>query len=121
MMSQRILVFEDSATELAVIVGALRSSGFEVMTAGDGEQALTMMGATSPDLVVLDIILPKSNGYTVCRKLKQKPEWKHIPVVMLSSKDQESDVYWGKKQGADAYLTKPFVPQELVAQVRSLL
>jgi len=120
-MAQRILVVEDSATELAVIAGTLRAEGYEVVTAGDGEQALSMVATMPPDLVVLDIILPKTNGYTVCRRLKQRPEWKHIPIVILSSKDQESDVYWGKKQGADAYLTKPFVPQALVAQVRSLL
>lgn len=120
-MPQRILVVEDSATELAVMVGALRAQGYEVMTASDGEQALTMVASLPPDLVVLDIILPKSNGYTVCRKLKQRPEWKHIPVLMVSSKDQESDIYWGKKQGADAYLTKPFAAQALLEQVRGLL
>ncbi len=80
-----------------------------------------MIGALRPDLVVLDIILPKVNGYSVCRKLKQKPEWKHIPVLMVSSKNQESDVYWGKKQGANAYLTKPFAGPALISSVRSLL
>jgi twitching motility two-component system response regulator PilH len=120
-MARRILVVEDSATELAVIVGTLQAHGYEVTTAGDGEQALSLMSTMSPDLVVLDIILPKSNGYTVCRKLKQRPEWKHIPVLMVSSKNQESDVYWGKKQGADGYLTKPFAAHDLVASVRSLL
>lgn len=120
-MAQRILVVEDSATELAVIVNALRSQGFEVATANDGEQALSMVASTPPDLVVLDIVLPKTNGYTVCRKLKQRQEWKHIPVLMVSSKNQESDIYWGKKQGADAYLTKPFVADELVACVKGLL
>lgn len=120
-MTQRILVVEDSSTELAVMVSTLQAHGYEVATAGDGEQALSMVAATPPDLVVLDIILPKINGYTVCRKLKQKPEWKHIPVLMVSSKNQESDVYWGKKQGANGYLTKPFDGQDLLISVRNLL
>ncbi len=120
-MAQRILVVEDSSTELAIMVAALQAHGYEVATAGDGEQALSMIGALRPDLVVLDIILPKVNGYSVCRKLKQKAEWKHIPVLMVSSKNQESDVYWGKKQGANAYLTKPFAGPELISSVRSLL
>jgi DNA-binding response OmpR family regulator len=120
-MGQRILVVEDSATEMALMVGALRGQGYEVLTASDGEQALSVLARTAPDLVVLDIILPRSNGYTVCRKLKQRPEWKHIPVLMVSSKDQESDIYWGKKQGADGYLTKPFGPRALLDQIRTLL
>jgi len=120
-MAHRILVVDDSPTEVAVIVNTLRSNGYEVLTAGDGDEALSMITSMLPDLVVLDIIMPKTNGYTVCRKLKQHPTSKHIPVVMLSSKDQESDIFWGKKQGADAYLTKPFVPHELITQVRSLL
>lgn len=120
-MAQRILVVEDSATEQAIIVNALRSHGYVVTVAGDGEQALTIVATDPPDLVVLDIILPKTNGYTVCRKLKQGPKTKHIPVLMVSSKDQESDIYWGKKQGANAYLTKPFAAADLMACVRSLL
>jgi twitching motility two-component system response regulator PilH len=120
-MAQRILVVEDSATELTVIVNTLRGQGYEVTIAGDGEQALSMVADRVPDLVVLDIILPKANGYTVCRKLKAQPATRHVPVLMLSSKNQESDIYWGKKQGADAYLTKPFVAGELVACVKSLL
>jgi twitching motility two-component system response regulator PilH len=120
-MAQRILVVEDSSTERAVMVSTLEANGFEVTIAQDGEQALSMIAATPPDLVVLDIILPKVNGYTVCRKLKQKPEWQHIPVLMISSKTQESDIYWGKKQGANAYLTKPFQAQDFVSSVRSLL
>jgi twitching motility two-component system response regulator PilH len=120
-MSQRILVVDDSATDLAVIGGALRDQGYEVMTATDGDQALALVGNSKPDLVVLDIIMPRINGYTVCRRLKQNPRWKDIPVLMVSSKDQASDIYWGKKQGADAYLPKPFAARALLSQVRSLL
>ena len=79
------------------------------------------MQLSCPDLVVLDIVMPKMNGYEVCRKLKTDPKTQNVPVVMCSSKGEEFDRYWGMKQGADAYVVKPFQPKELVATVKQLL
>lgn len=74
-----------------------------------------------PDLVLLDIILPKKNGFQVCRQLKTAPETKDLPVVLVSSKSRDSDRFWGLKQGADEYLTKPFEDEELVAMVKKFI
>jgi twitching motility two-component system response regulator PilH len=121
MPGETILVVEDSPTERRLVGAALRREGYRVVTAGDGEEALARTAAESPDLVLLDIILPKMNGYQVCRALKGSARTQDIKILMLSSKAQESDRFWGLKQGADDYLTKPFVEAELLEAVRALL
>ena len=92
-----------------------------VIFARDGVEALEQVQASRPDLVVLDIVMPRMNGYEVCRRLKSDPTTQNVPVVMCSSKGEEFDRYWGMKQGADAYITKPFQPTELVETVKQLL
>lgn len=119
--TQRILVVDDSPTSLRVAVTALRDRGFEVCTATDGEQAIQVALELKPEVVVLDIILPKKNGYQVCRELKSDPASKGIKVLLLSSKSNDSDKYWGQRQGADAYVTKPFEDEELANAVGALL
>jgi twitching motility two-component system response regulator PilH len=84
-------------------------------------EALEYMQVSCPDIVVLDIVMPKMNGYEVCRKLKTDPKTQNVPVIMCSSKAEEFDRYWGMKQGADAYIVKPFQPKELVATIKQLL
>lgn len=117
MMERTILVVEDSPTELKLIQSTLEGRGYRIMTATDGEQALAQATLYRPDLIVLDVVLPKKNGYQVCRQLKLAADTKDIKIVMVSSKSGESDRFWGLKQGADDYLAKPFQPQELVARV----
>jgi twitching motility two-component system response regulator PilH len=117
-----VLVVEDSPTQREIIIDLLQGSGLTVMIATDGMEALQhMQEASCPDLVVLDIVMPRMNGYEVCRKLKTDPKTQNVPVVMCSSKGEEFDRYWGMKQGADAYIVKPFQPKELLATVKQLL
>ncbi|MEM8777914.1 MAG: response regulator, partial [Cyanobacteria bacterium P01_G01_bin.49] len=92
-----------------------------VVVANDGVAALENIQQLNPDLIILDIVMPKMNGYEVCRRLKSDPKTQSVPVVMCSSKGEEFDRYWGMKQGADAYVAKPFEDVELLGTIRQLL
>ncbi|MGF1496870.1 MAG: response regulator transcription factor [Elainellaceae cyanobacterium] len=116
-----VLVVEDSPTQREMITDLLKGSGLTVIVANDGVEALEQIQGHLPDLVVLDIVMPRMNGYEVCRRLKADPKTQDVPVVMCSSKGEEFDRYWGMKQGADAYIAKPFQPTELVGTVKQLL
>ncbi|MBD2105265.1 response regulator transcription factor [Leptolyngbya sp. FACHB-261] len=117
----KVLVVEDSVTQREMITDLLKDSGLSVSVATDGVEALERIQGHRPDLVVLDIVMPRMNGYEVCRRIKADPKTQSVPVVMCSSKGEEFDRYWGMKQGADAYIAKPFEPQELVGTVKQLL
>ena len=116
-----VLVVEDSITQREMITDLLKGSGLLVAIATDGMEALEQIKTFRPDIVVLDIVMPRMNGYEVCRRLKTDPKTQGVPVVMCSSKGEEFDRYWGMKQGADAYIVKPFQPKELVGTVKQLL
>jgi len=116
-----VLIVEDSIAQREMITDLLKASGLTVTHASDGVEALEAIQTTPPDLVVLDIVMPRMNGYEVCRRLKSDPKTQNVPVVMCSSKGEEFDRYWGMKQGADAYIAKPFQPTELVGTVKQLL
>ena len=116
-----VLVVEDSVTQREMIEDLLKGSGLTVKTAGDGVEALEQMQGNCPDIVVMDIVMPRMNGYELCRRIKTDPKTERVPVVMCSSKGEEFDRYWGMKQGADAYIAKPFRPQELVGTVKQVL
>jgi twitching motility two-component system response regulator PilH len=120
-MTKQVLVVDDSPTELKVTSSAVSQAGYKVIQAVDGEDALAKAIAFKPKVMVLDIILPKKNGFQVCRQLKTTPETADIKIVLLSSKSQESDRFWGIRQGADAYVTKPFSPTELLTHVREFM
>jgi twitching motility two-component system response regulator PilH len=117
MAQATVLVVDDSPTDLKLMLAALQTKGYRTVTAIDGEEALDKAGREHPRLILLDVVLPKKNGFQVCRQLKTSPETKDIKVVLVTSKTQDSDRFWGLKQGADAYLTKPFDDQELLAMV----
>jgi twitching motility two-component system response regulator PilH len=104
-----------------MITDLLKGSGLSVSIATDGVEALEHIEGHRPDLVILDIVMPRMNGYEVCRRIKADPKTQNVPVVMCSSKGEEFDRYWGMKQGADAYIAKPFQPTELVGTVKQLL
>jgi len=114
-------VVEDSVPQREMITDLLRGSGLKVTVASDGMEALECIQGEVPDVVVLDIVMPRMNGYEFCRKLKSDPATQNVPVVMCSSKGEEFDRYWGMKQGADAYIAKPFQPMELIGTVKQLL
>ncbi len=121
MNSEKILIVEDSPTAMLQITTILQNKGYELMHAVDGEEALQKAVENLPHLIVLDIILPKKNGFQVCRQLKTASHTQDIKILMLSSKSQESDRYWGLKQGADDYMTKPFEANDLLKKVDELL
>ncbi|THB76857.1 MAG: response regulator [Desulfobulbaceae bacterium] len=108
-----ILVVDDSPTDRSIAEHACRARGFRVETAAEGEEALLKAMELQPDLILLDVILPQKNGFQVCRQLKSSPETQAIKIIMVTSKSQDSDRFWGIKQGADGYLTKPFQEDEL--------
>lgn len=116
---KRILVVEDSPTTRVQIAKALESAGYQVLTAEDGEQAIAAVFEFHPELVVLDVVLPKKNGYQVCRTIKSDPDLA-IKVLVATAKDQEKDRIWSGRQGADAYLSKPIDMELLVATVERL-
>ncbi len=117
----KILVADDSMTDLQYTKRSLEETGYEIITAMDGEEAENKIRSEQIDLAVLDVIMPKKTGFQVCRNIKGDDKYKSIPIILLTSKSQESDKFWGKKQGADDYITKPFEPFELVTAVKKNL
>ncbi len=117
----KILIADDSETDLQYMIAALKDTGCEIITAHDGEEAERKARQEDIDLIILDIIMPKKNGFEVCRGLKRDENTKDIPIIMVTSKSLESDRYWGLKQGADEYITKPFEPIDLILAVKKLL
>jgi DNA-binding response OmpR family regulator len=116
-----VLVVEDTLTQLEIISGCLRKGGFTVITAASGEDALTMITSQKPDLIVLDVVLPGRSGFEVCRDLKGDEKTKMIPVILCSTKGSDMDKFWGMKQGADAYVSKPIDQEHLVKTVKQLI
>jgi len=121
MSSEKILIVEDSPTSMLQITTILQKRGYDLMCAVDGEEALQKAVVYVPNLIVLDVILPKKNGFQVCRQLKNTPGMQDIKILMLTSKTQQSDRFWGLKQGADDYMTKPFEANDLLMKVNELL
>ena len=118
---KRILVCEDDPVVLRLLQVNLELEGYEVLTAHNGEEALEVVSAQSPDLVVLDIMIPRMDGYQVVNKMKAEESTKDIPVVFVSAKAQQVDIELGKTYGIAGYLTKPFDPAEVIALVARLL
>jgi DNA-binding response OmpR family regulator len=117
----KILIADDSVAELQVFQQALQSTGHTIVTVLDGEAAEAKIKTEKIDLIILDVIMPKKNGFQVCRDIKSNEQYKKIPIIMVTSKDQESDKFWGMKQGADEYLTKPFKPEDLIKAVKKYI
>ncbi|NLG79279.1 MAG: response regulator transcription factor [Firmicutes bacterium] len=113
-----ILVVEDEESVRELVRVYLENEGFRVETASDGEEALNKVKANTPDLIILDIMLPKFDGWTVCREVKKTS---NVPIIMLSARTEEFDRVLGLELGADDYIPKPFSPREMVARVRAVL
>jgi len=120
-MGKRILIVEDEPNIVTSLEFLMKREGFEVEVAADGEAALKAVADRAPDLVLLDIMLPKVNGFEVCQKLRADPRWRGVKIVMLTAKGRETEITKGLALGADLYVTKPFSTKELVAQVKQLL
>ncbi len=117
----RILIVDDSPTELHVLTGILQNAGHEVLTAADGEKGLAAAKAELPGLVLMDVVMPGLNGFQATRKLKRDPKTQHIPVIIVTTKDQDTDREWGMRQGAKDYLVKPVEAGALLEKVKALL
>lgn len=120
-MAKKVLIADDEQNIVISLEFLLRREGFEVFVASDGEEALIKLRAEKPDLVLLDVMMPKMNGFDVCQAIRADPNLADMRVLMLTAKGREAEVSKGLGLGADAYMTKPFSTKELVVQVRALL
>ena len=120
-MSKRILVVDDEPSILLSLEFLMEQEGYDVRTATDGEEALQAVHEKLPDLILLDVMMPKRDGFEVCQTIRANPEWKEIRIIMLTAKGREVDQEKGIALGADDYITKPFATRELVEKVRIVL
>lgn len=120
-MSKRILVIEDTENNRLILNDLLTNAGFEVMEATDGEKGIAMAGESRPDLILMDIQLPKVDGYEATRRIKSNPDLKHIPIIAVTSYALSGDESKAKAAGCDGYIAKPFSPRAILAKVRELL
>lgn len=119
-MAKKILAVDDERHIVRLVEVNLQRAGYEVVTAFDGKEALEKVKSENPDLVVLDVMMPFMDGFEVLRNLKANPETAEIPVIMLTAKAQDADVFRGWQSGVDCYLTKPFNPMELLTFVKRI-
>jgi twitching motility two-component system response regulator PilH len=116
----KVLVVDDSPTERHSLTEILTANGFQVETAQDGEEAVAKTKAVMPDLVLMDVVMPGLNGFQATRSITKDDATKHIPVIICSTKDQETDRVWGIRQGAKDYITKPVDKDELLTKIRAI-
>lgn len=116
-----VLIVDDLASERQMIGSVMLEAGFEIIKASDGCEAVKLSEEKKLDLVVLDIVMPKMNGFEVVRELRSNPKTEKVPVILCSQKNTEIDRVWGMEQGADAYLIKPFEPKQLIDIAQRLL
>ena len=116
-MSHSILIADDEPNIVLSLEFLLEDAGYRVRIARDGQEAIDAVAAEPPDLILLDVMLPRLSGFDVCQRIRGNPSWRHVRIVMLSAKGREVEVHKGLAVGADAYVTKPFAIQELLAEV----
>lgn len=117
----RILIIDDSPTETKVLSGILTSKGHQVLTANNGADGVALAKQELPDLVLMDVVMPGLNGFQATRQLTKAPETMNIPVIMVTTKDQETDKVWGKRQGASGYIVKPVDEKNLLSVIDTAL
>jgi len=120
-MAKKILIVDDEEDIGFSIARRLAAAGYEAICAEDGVEGLRRAQTEKPDLIILDLMLPKMDGYKVCRLLKFDQRYKHIPILMLSARSQQEDIALGRETGAEAYMTKPFDGGELLEKIQELL
>jgi len=117
----RILIVDDSPTQLNGITKILIKHGYEIIIAEDGAQGVEKAVSEKPDIILMDVVMPNLNGFQATRQITKNPETSHIPVIMLTSKDQETDKVWAERQGASDYLTKPPKENDLLVKIKSFI
>ncbi len=120
-MGKRILIVDDEPSIVISLEYLMKREGHETAVAVDGQAALEALASWSPDLVILDVMLPRMNGFEVCQRMRADPRWRSIKVIMLTARGREPEVARGLAVGADAYMVKPFSTRELAAQIKQLL
>jgi DNA-binding response OmpR family regulator len=120
-MAHRILIVDDEPSIVVPLEFLMKREGYEVEVAADGQAALDALERSAPDLVILDVMLPRLNGFDVCRRIRDAPRWRGLKILMLTAKGRDSEMQRGLELGADAYVTKPFSTRDLVARIRALL
>ena len=120
-MSKSILIADDEPNIVAAVEYLLKRSGYEVSVARNGAEALELVETSHPDLVVLDVMMPVKSGYEVCVRMRERPDWRHIKIIMLSAKGRDAEVAKGLSVGADLYVTKPFSTRDLMRKIKELL
>ena len=120
-MAKKILIVDDEPNIVTALEYLLQKSGYEVLLARDGDAALKQVEKHLPDLVLLDVMMSLKSGYEVCQRMRDRADWQHIKIVMLSAKGREAEVSKGLSLGADLYVTKPFSNQDLIARINELL
>lgn len=116
-----ILIIDDSPTELHMFQNMLKKNGFETLIADSGEDGIRQAKAVHPDCILMDVVMPGMNGFQATRKLTRDPGTSKIPVIMITTKDQETDKIWGMRQGAAEYLVKPVTEKQLVAKINAVM
>jgi twitching motility two-component system response regulator PilH len=119
MSIQKILLVDDSKTELLHLSDILQKGGFQVRTAENGDEAMRRLGEEKPDLILMDVVMPGANGFQLTRSITRDPRFADVPVIMCTSKSQETDKVWGMRQGARDYIVKPVRGDELLAKIRA--
>ena len=117
----KIVVVDDSYAELQMIGGYLKSANHTVVSYPNTDKLEEKLSVDKPDLIVMDVVMPGRNGFQICRDLKSDDRFKNIPIVLCTSKGQESDKFWGQQQGANGYVVKPFKAEDLLAAVKRVL
>jgi len=121
MERKKILVIDDEPDIVKMVELRLKACGYEVLKGSNGEEALALTKEHHPDLIILDVMMPPPNGFQVCRTLKDDPQFKNTPIILLTAKVSESDQFWGLESGADEYVSKPYNAEELLEKIRVLL
>lgn len=116
-----ILIVDDSPTEIHILKGMLEKHGFSIDTANTGEDGVNKAKSEKPDLILMDVVMPGMNGFQATRQISADPETSNIPIIIVSTKDQETDKVWGLRQGAKDYVTKPAQEKELISKINGLL
>ncbi|HEY8101564.1 MAG: response regulator transcription factor [Burkholderiaceae bacterium] len=120
MAIQKILIVDDSPTERYFLTDILVKNGFSVSTAENGEDALLKIKADKPQLILMDVVMPGQNGFQITRAISRDPDTQDVPIIICTSKNQETDRIWGLRQGARDYIVKPVDPKELLAKIAAL-